>query len=83
MQIGMIGLGKMGYNLALNLANNGHSVYGFDRSSEVRIAAKDKGLHIVDSIEQMLASLPHPRVVWVMVPAGKSSEMVIDGLLQK
>lgn len=83
MQIGMIGLGKMGYNLALNLANNGHSVYGFDRSSEVRLAAKDKGLHIVDSIEQMLASLPHPRVVWVMVPAGKSSEMVIDGLLQK
>ncbi|MEK4870826.1 phosphogluconate dehydrogenase (NAD(+)-dependent, decarboxylating) [Niallia sp. FSL W8-1348] len=83
MQIGMIGLGKMGYNLALNLANNGHSVYGFDQSNEARISAKESGIHIVESIDRMLTSMPSPRVVWVMVPAGKSSELVIDELFQK
>ena len=79
----MIGLGKMGYNLALNLANNGHSVYGFDQSNEARISAKESGIHIVESIDRMLTSMPSPRVVWVMVPAGKSSELVIDELFQK
>ncbi|MFT7791490.1 UNVERIFIED_CONTAM: NADP-dependent phosphogluconate dehydrogenase, partial [Escherichia coli] len=83
MNIGLIGLGKMGYNLALNLANNGHSVYGFDQSNEARISAKESGIHIVESIDRMLTSMPSPRVVWVMVPAGKSSELVIDELFQK
>ncbi|MEZ2716230.1 6-phosphogluconate dehydrogenase (decarboxylating) [Niallia circulans] len=83
MQIGMIGLGKMGYNLALNLANNHHSVYGFDKSSDARNRANENGIHIVESIDQMLINMQSPRVVWVMVPAGKPSEIVIEKLLGK
>ncbi|CAI9395170.1 6-phosphogluconate dehydrogenase, NAD(+)-dependent, decarboxylating [Bacillus sp. T2.9-1] len=83
MQIGMIGLGKMGYNLALNLANNHHSVYGFDQSNEARIRAKENGIHIAESMDQLLLNMPSPRVVWVMVPAGKPSEMVIEELFEK
>jgi len=83
MQIGMIGLGKMGYNLALNLKNNGHSVSGFDLSSEARSAAQKEGINTFDSIDGLLDSLDSPKVVWVMVPAGKPTEVVLEELFSK
>jgi 6-phosphogluconate dehydrogenase len=61
MEIGLVGLGKMGGNMRTRLRNAGHSVIGFDRNPDVSDAA---------SLEEMVSRLPSPKVVWVMVPAG-------------
>ncbi|PLS28835.1 phosphogluconate dehydrogenase (NAD(+)-dependent, decarboxylating) [Bifidobacterium parmae] len=72
MQIGMIGLGRMGGNMAKRLAAGGHQVVGYDMSPE---SGRD-----VDSLEALVAALDAPRVVWVMVPAGKPTDDTIDRL---
>ncbi|KAA8826040.1 phosphogluconate dehydrogenase (NAD(+)-dependent, decarboxylating) [Bifidobacterium myosotis] len=74
MQIGMIGLGRMGGNMAKRLANGGHKVVGYDMSPE---SGRD-----VDSLEALVAALDAPRVVWVMVPAGKPTDDTIDRLAE-
>jgi 6-phosphogluconate dehydrogenase len=61
MEIGLVGLGKMGGNMRTRLRNAGHTVIGFDRNPEVSDAA---------SLDEMVSRLPSPKVVWVMVPAG-------------
>jgi 6-phosphogluconate dehydrogenase len=71
MRIGMVGLGKMGGNMAERLRQHGHEVVGYDVFSE----ATDVG-----SLEELAASLPSPRVVWVMVPAGGPTEDTITAL---
>ena len=70
-KLGMIGLGKMGGNMATRLRNGGHEVVGYDRAAGVRD---------VDSLEAMVQSLEAPRVVWVMVPAGQPTYDTIDAL---
>jgi 6-phosphogluconate dehydrogenase len=70
--LGMIGLGKMGGNMAERLRRGGHTVVGYDR-------APDSG-RSVDSLEAMVRELPAPRVVWVMVPAGEPTYDTIDAL---
>ncbi len=72
MQIGMIGLGKMGGNMAERLRRGGHDVVGFDRSA-------DSGRQ-VGSLEELVAALATPRVVWVMVPAGPPTHETIVAL---
>ncbi|OZG60126.1 6-phosphogluconate dehydrogenase [Bifidobacterium myosotis] len=72
MQIGMIGLGRMGGNMAKRLAAGRHQVVGYDMSPE---SERD-----VDSLEALVAALEAPRVVWVMVPAGKPTDDTIDRL---
>lgn len=74
MQIGMIGLGRMGGNMAKRLAAGGHQVVGYDMSPE---SGRD-----VDSLEALVAALDAPRVVWVMVPAGKPTDDTIDRLAE-
>ena len=71
MQIGMIGLGKMGANMTERLRQAGHEVIGYDRSPEHRD---------VDSLEALVAALPAPRVVWVMVPAGAATDGTVGEL---
>ncbi|MDP9435942.1 MAG: decarboxylating 6-phosphogluconate dehydrogenase [Actinomycetota bacterium] len=71
MQIGMIGLGKMGGNMAERLRRGGHEVVGYDRNSSSRT---------VDSLEALVAALRPPRVAWVMVPAGEPTYQTIDAL---
>jgi 6-phosphogluconate dehydrogenase len=61
MEIGLVGLGKMGGNMRTRLRNAGHTVIGYDRNPDVSDAA---------SLEDMVSRLPAPKVVWVMVPAG-------------
>jgi 6-phosphogluconate dehydrogenase len=61
MEIGLVGLGKMGGNMRTRLRNAGHTVIGYDRNPDVSDAA---------SLEDMVSRLPTPKVVWVMVPAG-------------
>ena len=72
MELGLIGLGKMGGNMAQRIRNGGHKVVGFDRSDS---APRD-----VSSLEELVGALPAPRVVWVMVPAGDPTDQTIKAL---
>lgn len=71
MHIGLIGLGKMGFNMRERLRREGLTVTGFDRNPEVTDVA---------SLEALVSSLPAPRVVWVMVPSGEPTRTVIAEL---
>jgi 6-phosphogluconate dehydrogenase len=71
MDIGLVGLGKMGGNMRTRLRNAGHTVVGFDRNRD---------LADVDSLAAMVEKLPSPRVVWVMVPAGDPTRDTIREL---
>ncbi|MCG2623621.1 decarboxylating 6-phosphogluconate dehydrogenase [Arthrobacter sp. I2-34] len=74
MHIGLIGLGKMGFNMRGRLRSAGIEVTGFDRNPEVSDAA---------SLDEFVAALPAPRIVWVMVPAGAATDSVITELAGK
>lgn len=80
MHIGLIGLGKMGFQLGLNLMEHGHDVTAFDVNEEARGKMNGEGAQTAASIEELVASLSAPRVVWVMVPSGKITEGVIKEL---
>ena len=71
MELGLIGLGKMGGNMRERLRRAGHTVVGFDRNPEVSDA---------ESIEAMVEALPSPKVVWVMVPAGEPTQQTVLAL---
>ncbi len=81
MQLGMIGLGKMGANMAERLLLGGHQVTGFDPSADARKALQDKGGAAVDALPALVKSLSTPRVVWMMVPSGKITDDTVDALL--
>jgi 6-phosphogluconate dehydrogenase len=68
MDIGLVGLGKMGGNMRTRLRNAGHTVVGFDRNPDVSDAA---------SLEEMVGKLPSPKVVWVMVPSGDATRETV------
>lgn len=74
MHIGLIGLGKMGFNMRERLRNGGVEVTGYDRNPDVTDAA---------SIDELLAAVPTPRLIWVMVPAGDITDAVIKELGEK
>ena len=69
--IGIIGLGRMGGNMAKRIKQGGHTVIGYDRAP---------GDRDVDSLEALVQALPAPRVVWVMVPAGSATQDTINQL---
>ncbi|MFJ2813100.1 phosphogluconate dehydrogenase (NAD(+)-dependent, decarboxylating) [Streptomyces sp. NPDC091279] len=71
MQLGLIGLGKMGGNMRERVRNAGHTVVGYDRNPDVSD---------VDSLTELVGQLQAPRVVWVMVPAGAATQSVVDEL---
>ena len=81
MDIGMIGLGKMGGNMAQRLLGGGHRVVGFDPNADARKALEDKGGESADSLLAMVDMLDAPRAVWMMVPAGEVTDKTVDGLL--
>lgn len=81
MDIGMIGLGKMGANMAQRLVLGGHRVVGFDPKPEARKRVEDFGAESADSLQAMVAKLQRPRAVWMMVPAGAITHATIDALL--
>lgn len=80
MKIGLIGLGKMGSNLAYNLQDHNNEVIGYDLSSEARSAVEQNGVKTVSHLEEMIASLDKPRIVWLMVPCGKPTEDILNAL---
>ncbi len=80
MRIGMIGLGKMGANMTHRLIDKGHEVVGFDLGTEARDTVAQFGAKTADTLDSLVAQLDAPRVVWVMVPAGKATDDTIDSL---
>ncbi len=80
LNIGVIGLGKMGYNLALNLIGNGHKVVAYDITKEIVDKIAKEGAEPAESLRDLLQRLPSRRVIWLMIPAGVVVEQVIDEL---
>ena len=81
MQIGMVGLGRMGANMARRLARSGVAVVGFDANPDARAAlAAAARCSAVDHLEALMHALPPPRIVWLMVPAGEQTEETIAAL---
>ncbi|WP_172599413.1 phosphogluconate dehydrogenase (NAD(+)-dependent, decarboxylating) [Sulfuritortus calidifontis] len=79
MQIGLYGLGRMGGNMAKRLARGGVTVYAYNRSFEVaeKLAAGDDNVRACRSLEEVVASLSAPRVLWLMLPSGPATEAAI------
>ncbi len=71
MEIAMVGLGKMGLNMATRLVRGGHRVIGYARSAESVNEAVKVGADGASSLEEVVGKLKAPRVVWLMIPAGK------------
>ena len=71
MELGLVGLGKMGGNMRTRLRNAGHTVVGYDRNPDVADVA---------SLEELVERLPSPKVVWVMVPAGDPTRETVRAL---
>ncbi|SVB57909.1 uncharacterized protein METZ01_LOCUS210763, partial [marine metagenome] len=81
MEIGMIGLGRMGGNMVQRLLNGGHRVVTYDRSGQVVAASQSQGAVGVSSIEELVKNLTAPKAVWVMLPIGQPTEDTINSLI--
>jgi 6-phosphogluconate dehydrogenase len=77
----MIGLGRMGANMAQRLMRAGHTVVGYDPADAARAGLEQKGADSAASLQQLVAKLEAPRVVWLMVPAGAITDSTITSLL--
>ncbi|WP_029894685.1 phosphogluconate dehydrogenase (NAD(+)-dependent, decarboxylating) [Desulfohalovibrio reitneri] len=83
MKLAMIGLGRMGYNMAARLARGGHEVVAYNRTFEKarELADAEKGVTPVETLEDTVAELDTPRVIWMMLPAGEVVDENVDALL--
>ena len=79
-RLGMVGLGRMGGNMAVRLIRGGHRVVGHARGERSRQQAATQGAEVTSSLEELVKALDPPRVVWVMVPAGDPTEQVVSQL---
>ena len=80
MELGMVGLGRMGGNMTQRLLNGGHTVVAFDPNVEARSTVVNAGATGATSIEELVSVLMPPRAVWVMVPAGEITDTTINAL---
>ena len=80
MQIGVIGLGRMGGNISRRLIKNGHEVVVYDHDAKAVAALSRDGAKGADGLDKLVQQLRPPRAVWVMLPAGKITEDVIGEL---
>ena len=80
MQIGFIGLGKMGMNMVTRLRQQDHQVVVFDRSADLTKEAEKKGCVGASSLEDLVSKLSTPRAVWIMVPSGAPTEETIKNV---
>ena len=83
LEIGIYGLGRMGGNMARRLARGGVRVLAHNRSNAVseQIAAEEANVAACPSLEEMVAGLRAPRIVWLMLPAGEATQAAIDALI--
>ncbi len=80
MELAVIGLGKMGLNMAARLIRGGHRVVGYARSQETVREAVKQGADGASSLEEAVSKLSSPRIVWVMVPSGQATDETINKL---
>jgi len=80
MQLGMVGLGRMGANIVRRIMRDGHSAVVFDRDPAAVAALVAEGAIGADSIADLVAKMEPPRNVWIMVPAGAITQSVVDEL---
>lgn len=82
MQLGMVGLGRMGANMTTRLLQGGHRVVVYDRSAEAIAASAAGGAAAASSLSDLVSKLTEsPKIVWIMVPAGRPTDDTIDELL--
>ncbi len=81
MKLGFIGLGRMGFNIALNLKDHKIDVVAYNRSPEPVKEIKKKGVKVAFSIKELMKKLPKQKIIWIMVTAGKSVDAVVKELL--
>ena len=82
MEIGFIGLGRMGQAMAICLADKGHRVLAYDVSSAAITSLVERGLAGAENLKRMVEALKPPRIIWVMVPTGKAvDEVIFNGLM--
>jgi transketolase C-terminal domain/subunit len=77
-RIGLVGLGRMGANMARRLLNHGHEIVAYDRDPEAAAVARGDGAEATASLEELVAALDPPRAVWLILPAGKPTDDTID-----
>src|SRR5947209_17934787 len=82
MQIGMIGLGRMGGNLLRRLMRHGHEAVVYDRDAKATTTLANEGATAAGGLKELVQRLGRPRAVWVMLPAGMITEAVIAELAQ-
>ncbi|WGR69981.1 MULTISPECIES: phosphogluconate dehydrogenase (NAD(+)-dependent, decarboxylating) [unclassified Bradyrhizobium] len=80
MQLGMIGLGRMGGNIVRRLMRNGHSTVVYDKDANAVAGLAADGAQGASTLEEFVAKLERPRTAWVMLPAGRITETTIDAL---
>src|SRR5688572_30477661 len=80
MQIGLIGLGKMGFNLALNIHGHGHEIMAFDLNQSSLDAIEKKGVKAFSSVEKLVRSFTAKKVIWLMIPAGDAVDLTIKNI---
>src|SRR5206468_3299053 len=83
MQIGMVGLGRMGGNMARRLMRGGHKVVAWARNAKVVQELAGEGAVGTTTLDDFVAKLAAPRVAWVMVPAGAATEQVVMDLARR
>ena len=83
MEVGMIGLGRMGANMTERLLQGGHRVVGYDRDPEAIQKIVEKGAAGAQSLEALVEQLTPPRAIWLMVPAGDPVDQTIQELIPK
>lgn len=81
MKLGFIGLGKMGFNMVQNLLDHNHEVVAYNRSLELVDKIVIEGAIGAGSLEELVNKLPTPRIIWLMIPAGKPVDQTIEKLL--
>jgi len=81
-EIGFIGLGRMGQAMAIFLADKGHRVVAYDVSSAAIASVVEKGAEGAENLKRLVEALKPPRIIWLMVPAGKAvDEVIFNGLM--
>jgi 6-phosphogluconate dehydrogenase len=82
MRIGFVGLGRMGANMVRRLLRDGHEVVAYNRTPEKTKEIVGEGAIGAFSIAELVSTLPKPRAVWIMVPAGDATEAQIEELME-
>ena len=83
MQLGMIGLGRMGGNMVRRLMKGGHSCAVFDLDAVKVNELKTAGARGAANVAELIAGLDKPRAIWIMVPAGNPTEQMVSTLAEQ